>query len=230
MAISIDTVYQKVLMLANKEQRGYITPQEFNLFADMAQQEIFEQYFYDLNQLLRRPSNSDEFADIPNNLREKISIFEIQNADVTSSSTSLPDDLYRLGMVIYDVNGEQIEVEEVERDEIIAMNTSALAKPTALRPVYTREGFLSIKTYPSITSNIVCNYTKKPTPPKWGYVVVSSKAMYDSSATMDFQLHESEEGDLVFKILQLAGITIKDLNLAQLAGQKEGSTIQQEKQ
>ena len=49
MAINIDTVYQKVLAMANKEQRGYITPQEFNLFANQAQQDIFEQYLYDLN-------------------------------------------------------------------------------------------------------------------------------------------------------------------------------------
>ena len=28
MAINIDDVYQKVLVLANKEQRGYITPLE----------------------------------------------------------------------------------------------------------------------------------------------------------------------------------------------------------
>ena len=48
--ISVDTVYQTVLALANKEQRGYITPQEFNLFANQVQQEIFEQYFYDTNQ------------------------------------------------------------------------------------------------------------------------------------------------------------------------------------
>ena len=54
MAISIDTVYQKVLALANKEQRGYITPQEFNLIADQAQQDIFEQYFYDLDQFKRK--------------------------------------------------------------------------------------------------------------------------------------------------------------------------------
>ncbi len=46
--INIDTVYQKVLALANKEQRGYITPQEFNLLADKAQMEIFESYFHDL--------------------------------------------------------------------------------------------------------------------------------------------------------------------------------------
>ena len=36
MAVDINSVYQKVLALANKEQRGYITPQEFNLFADKA--------------------------------------------------------------------------------------------------------------------------------------------------------------------------------------------------
>ena len=35
--IRVDTVYQRVLALANKEQRGYITPQEFNLFANQVQ-------------------------------------------------------------------------------------------------------------------------------------------------------------------------------------------------
>ena len=45
MAISVDTIYQRVLALANKEQRGYITPQEFNLLANQAQMAIFESYF-----------------------------------------------------------------------------------------------------------------------------------------------------------------------------------------
>ena len=49
MAISVDTVYQRVLALANKEQRGYITPQEFNLLANQAQMTIFESYFYNKN-------------------------------------------------------------------------------------------------------------------------------------------------------------------------------------
>ena len=38
--VDVDKVYQKVLALANKEQRGYITPQEFNLLADKAQLEM----------------------------------------------------------------------------------------------------------------------------------------------------------------------------------------------
>ena len=62
--VSIDTVYQRVLALANKEQRGYITPQEFNLYANQAQMDIFEQYFYDLNQYKRIPGNDSEFYDM----------------------------------------------------------------------------------------------------------------------------------------------------------------------
>ena len=55
MAVSIDTVYQRVLAILNKENRGYVTPQEFNLFANQAQLEVFEQYFFDLNQYERQP-------------------------------------------------------------------------------------------------------------------------------------------------------------------------------
>ena len=72
--VNINTVYQTVLALANKEQRGYITPQEFNLFANQAQMSIFEQYFYDLNQFLRVPGNNTAYADMVNLLEEKIKL------------------------------------------------------------------------------------------------------------------------------------------------------------
>jgi len=61
MAVSIDTVYQRVLAIANKEQRGYVTPQEFNILANQAQMDIFEQYFYDKNQFLRQPGNDTTY-------------------------------------------------------------------------------------------------------------------------------------------------------------------------
>ena len=78
MPVSIDTVYQRVLTLANKEQRGYITPQEFNLLANQAQMEIFEQYFYDIKEMNRIRGNDEEYSDPLNTLYEKISFFEVQ--------------------------------------------------------------------------------------------------------------------------------------------------------
>ena len=76
MAVSINNVYQKVLAIANKEQRGYITPQEFNLFANQAQMDIFEQYFYDLNQFSRVSGNDTAHADSIALLNEKIDHFD----------------------------------------------------------------------------------------------------------------------------------------------------------
>ena len=62
--VNVDTVYQRVLTIANKEQRGYITPLEFNLLANQAQLEIFENYFIELAQALVTPGNESEYSDI----------------------------------------------------------------------------------------------------------------------------------------------------------------------
>ena len=78
MAVSVDTVYQRVLALANKEQRGYITPQEYNLLANQAQMQIFESYFYTINQRDRtepdREKETDE-TDISELLDQKLRPF-----------------------------------------------------------------------------------------------------------------------------------------------------------
>ena len=87
MAVSIDTVYQRVLAILNKEQRGYVTPQEFNLFANQSQLDIFEQYFYDINQFGRLSGNDTEFSDMLNILNEKINIFEANAAMVWNATT-----------------------------------------------------------------------------------------------------------------------------------------------
>ena len=112
MEINIDTVYQKVLALANKEQRGYITPQEFNLLADQAQMEIFEQYFYDQNQADRNLKNSTELSNVDEILDEKISIHKkLGTITMSGNVGTLPGDVYRLGTVF--LASSQIELEQL---------------------------------------------------------------------------------------------------------------------
>ena len=233
MAVGINNVYKKVLSLANKEQRGYITPHEFNTFADQAQLEIFEQYFYDKNQFMRANGNDGEYSDIMHNLNEKIAVFE-RTAAIQSNGQILVDDFYRLGTVIHK---NQTVVEEVESDELLGMNPSLLLRPTETRPVYLRNssstlGHLVIGYPISIQTNLVCTYIKKPRRPQWGYVVVNGRAMYDSddSVTTNFELHLSEENELVYKILKIAGIAIKRSDLASAGQGLEVAQVQQEKQ
>jgi hypothetical protein len=79
MAINVDTVYKTVLLILNKEQRGIMTPDEFNKIATQVQLEIFEEYFDDLNQQLRVADNDNEYADRQKNLDEKIAVFKTIN-------------------------------------------------------------------------------------------------------------------------------------------------------
>ena len=59
--------------------------------------------------------------------------------------------------------------------------------------------------------------------------VIGENALYDPAKSINFELHASEETTLVLKILQLAGVGIKDYNIVQAAGQEEVKKIQQEK-
>ena len=77
MAINVDKVYKTVLLIINKEQRGYLTPDEFNKIATQVQLEIFESYFETLNQQMRLPQNESEYGDRYKTVQEKIDIFRV---------------------------------------------------------------------------------------------------------------------------------------------------------
>jgi hypothetical protein len=91
MAINVNTVYQTVLLILNKEQRGYMTPLEFNKTGQQSQLEIFETYFDSLNQQIRIPQTNEDYADRVVNLDEKISIFKTSDAcTYANNQFSLP--------------------------------------------------------------------------------------------------------------------------------------------
>ena len=234
MAVSVDTVYQRVLTLANKEQRGYITPQEFNLFANQAQMEILEQYFYDINQFGRVHGNDTEYSDMLSLIQEKLSELEVRLIGETLLNGiynhRLIQDIYKLGSVhtMHPTNFQQIEVEQINNNEWYIMQSAPLTRPTLARPVYVnRQDGLNI--YPNTIGTIDISYIKQPNIIQWAYVVVNDKTLYNDNISVDFELHASEESELVYRILMLSGVTLKKPELTQIAASLEGSKVQNEK-
>jgi len=227
--VSIDTVYQRVLAILNKENRGYMTPQEYNLLANQAQLEIFEQYFYDLNQYNRRGEINNEYGNIVKNIKEKIDLFKIENHNlaISSGKYTLPSNLYRLGTVQYNNN----EVEGISTNEYIYVTKSPLTTPTTTYPVYVREANELIVYPTTINTTIQCSYIKKPVEANWTYFEVNGTALYNASAAdhQNYELHSSEETTLVNKILTYAGLVIKQADIIQVADAKENKKITQEK-
>jgi len=232
--VNVDRVYQRVLTLANKEQRGYITPQEFNLLANHAQMDIFEQYFYDLNQFRRTPGNDTVHADMVDVLQEKISVFEQTNT-ITQTGTADPA-MYDLGDLgnLYRVTtirtNNNIIAEGVSRQEARRLQLGPLTRPTANRPAYfVGENLVTLLGDDPAT--IFVDYIREPETANWTYVVVGENALYNEGAidAQNFELHPSEETELVLKILTLAGFTLKDQSLYQIAAGEDSRNIQQEK-
>jgi len=220
MAISVDTVYKTVLLILNKEQRGYMTPDEFNKIATQVQLETFENYFESLNQQLRVPDNDSEYADRVKNIDEKIAIFKkYATANHSTDHFTLPTDLYRLGTVIYK---DEIEAQLVQRNDLLYINQSPLTKPTEQYPLYLYEDNKLYLKPNDIQANISVSYVKKPADVIWNFEIPAGQNYYQYivSGSQDFELDVSEQPEVIVKILLYAGVVVKDYNLVNLAAQQ----------
>ena len=134
-------------------------------------------------------------------------------------------DFYKLGTVIYK---NEKEVEYVQPNELLELNLSPLTKPTDYFPVYKYKD-LKIHVFPtSITSNISCTYLKKPQNPVWNFETPSAsnnyQYIYNSTTSVNFDLHPSEQTVIIEKILLYSGVIVNDPTIIQVAAQQ----IQQE--
>ena len=225
--IHIDTVYQKVLALTNKEQRGYITPLEFNLMANQAQQIIFEQYFYDLNQVKRVESDITSFSDMEELIKNKLTDFTtIQSV---SGGNTFPSN-YRTGKIF----AGNYEAEKVTSKQFMnIMNSRFHSEGLSKNPIY-RDSRISgndIQVFDGsiLTSDVTCEVVSRPDKVEWGYDVIAERPLYNATRSVNFQLHDSEETELVYKILTLAGITLKRIDIQQAGQGLDMTKIQQEK-
>jgi hypothetical protein len=115
---------------------------------------------------------------------------------------------------------------------------SNLTKPTELFPAYSQDGAV-IQVYPQnfqwgvnvvnsgLTSagRVLCQYIRYPKDPKWTYAqLVGGEPSFNPSDSLyqDFEIPDDDEPTLVNKILQFAGMEIREPEVVQFAlGQEQ---------
>ncbi len=244
--INVNTVYQTVLFILNKEQRGYMTPAEFNSLATQVQLEIFDKYFEEDNLFLRQQTNDSEYANRVKTVEEKISIFEEQQTlETPYDLNTLTPGFYKLGSVTYvrsSLNpfgpNYATTLEEVTQHEFNLINKSPLTRPSDTFPIFTLRNN-QLKISPSITE-LTINYVRKPKNVRWGYTTGSlGQYLYDetvynpptypsatdptTAGSTQFELSDIDQTDIILKILQYAGVIIRDPQIVQTA-----TTLQQQ--
>ena len=237
----INQVYTTVLAILNKDNRGYVSPMEFNLYSELAQMAIFEELFHKYSKAISKQNARmyhSEFSDIPKHIREAFDVF-VSEADLSLDiSTSLYDytvnDFYKgiklelapPGALFY----SRIEVEEVSKLEITKLLNNNLIAPTSEYPVYVGING-KYRIFPiDNTIKVVGTYIRKPKTPKWTYLNVGNNPLFNASATdyQDFELPEQFFSDLVIKILGYCGIEIRENDVVQIAQAMETASTNNE--
>tara|TARA_R110000803_G_scaffold114743_1_gene183164 strand:- start:939 stop:1970 length:1032 start_codon:yes stop_codon:yes gene_type:complete len=187
MAINVNTVYTTVLSILNKEQRGYLTPDEFNKVATQVQLEIFEKFFEDYNQYIRMPQTDVEFASKMDHTMEEFQIFETSANASNTPTTNIytqPIDLHRFGSTIWNKGTNSPPIEILTNKVYNQIKLSDLTQPSDNLPVakYNKN---QLTVFPSPTayasSDVTFNYIRKPKDVRWGYTVGTlGQYIYDS--------------------------------------------------
>ena len=191
--------------------------------------DLFENYFHDMKTAYHKPKNNINFSDEMEIIEEKLQPFNSTGILILElGGGSLPNDIYRLKGVLAPGG---IQITQVTQKEYLYILRNPLTKPTVDRPIYIRTGSSNIYVNPfpyEEETYYSCTYWKRPSPPKWAYVIVQEKALYNANLTVNFELHQSEEEPLVTRILQLAGITIKKPELVEIAMTDNAQTKQEQ--
>ena len=132
------------------------------------------------------------------------------------------DDFYRLGTVTHQIGALPIhEVERVTRGELYHLLSSNLTKPSVSYPVYLYENKRLIVYPTSITSGLTVDYIRKPADPLWNFTLgTGSSYVYSPNTSINFELHDAEQTELILRILLYAGVVVKSPEIIDVAAQQ----------
>jgi hypothetical protein len=240
----INSVRNTVLSILNKNNYGYISPSDFNLYAKQAQFEVFEEYFSEYNKTITMENarqSGTSYADLRKPIEEAMEVFAVtstltQVAPATNrfflpSSTTTGFDYFMINKILcYDASVSprvfKGEAEKVTHTHITMLITSNLTAPTEQYPAYTQEGGI-LTVYPStinLPNEVDSNYFRYPKDPKWTYITLANgEPVFDQSQAdyQDFEIPLEDEYKLVSKILQYAGMSIREIAAVQFGGAEE---------
>ncbi len=223
----INSVRNTVLAIINKNNYGYLSPNDFNLFAKQAQLDLFDEYFFQYNQQINEENarlSGTGYADLKKGYEEVIDYFSVtQNLTQSAANIYFLPSEATTGSEYYLINEIRCSTggvfkgiaETVSNSKITLLNNSLLTAPSTTYPAYTQEAD-KVTVYPisfNGATDVKCQYIRYPKDPKWTYTTISNGDPIFNQSQLDYQDFElplDDGNDLVSKILQYAGIQIRE--------------------
>tara|TARA_R100001163_G_scaffold65767_2_gene64647 strand:+ start:2079 stop:2786 length:708 start_codon:yes stop_codon:yes gene_type:complete len=230
--VSVIEVYTILKNLANKEQKGFITPDVFNSFAGVAQRNIINEMFDELEQgkskasvgrdTARRRSSYQSVKEDLGRYIVKAGLTETTNTGYPylsdegySDVWSIPSDCRKI-LSIRNNSFKQIDlVYDVEKIDHIT--SSSLSAPDAFFPVALITDVIEILPSAGTSTLAIVYYRNPAVNPQ---LATGPNNTFDLANSVDFDLPEDYTSEVVYEIAKLLGVRLRDQNI-QVFGTQE---------
>jgi len=237
---SVLKVYNALKDISNKEQKGYITEAVFNTFAGIAQMNVYNELFGDIQkaqQIIRAGLDAGRDKSPRKMTEEDLSMYvrEGSLSSIDSNRFSKPSDLSKI--ISIRTVGESLTDETRNLCEIVydvekmnAILGSNLSTPTFDFPVALVT--TDIELFPEETfDDVTMTYYALPTSYEFGTTTISTLSpqihLKDgiplSASCRDFMIPDEYMPELVYEMCELLGIRVRDNNLVSFGARKEAS-------
>lgn len=219
----INGIYEVVNVLLNKDQRGKISPFEFNNIAVQGVRKVTDELLSEYKKLVLRKNRFTLGAGLANQAHFNVQAIEyyLMQKDITvvNGSADLGNDIWFLS----EAYSDNSLIEKVENTTYNTLKRSNTMRPNTCMPICTMMGN-SLKVFPN-QSKIEIHYLRKPKDPQWNYQMVNGVAIFDGDTSKDFDVHYSLVSDLVIEILGMCGINLREQEIEQYVAQLKQEAI-----
>lgn len=229
---SVNQVYNTLKDLANKDQRGFVTPTVFNNFAPVAQAKIFNDLFQQLNvakNMKLRGLDVQRHLSAMKQIEEDLSTFsKTETVSQTNGTFAKPDDLAKIislrtyGNYVFGTTTSTTIDVMYDEEKLEYILQSDLSKPSDSAPVALLSDVIEV--FPTTVKKIKIRYYKQPeginptsgartaSMPKFGYdqALPGGKEVYLAANSVDFELPDHYVPKLVIEIGKMVGINLRD--------------------
>tara|TARA_R110000824_G_scaffold21431_3_gene79857 strand:+ start:7295 stop:7966 length:672 start_codon:yes stop_codon:yes gene_type:complete len=213
--MTIDEIYKFVKLMANKENRGWIKPTEFNLLAKRSQLDLIKERVGVASQDGSQEGyrENSRFYD---ELYPVITYNQGINSEAGSDDFEFPTNpqyLYFLGARFNDR-----EVEMLDHGDLTRRRNSELNPPSDDFPcaIIQSGGIRMFNTGgPSVGGLLRLTYISEPADPVWAFNTVNNIEIYNASTSTNLVLPESTHKEIAHRILAYIGVTLRESNIVE---------------
>ena len=236
----IDEVRNTVLAIMNKNNFGYLTPADFNLYARLSQMDMFNDMFKKYNDTLTKEitkRSGSDLADGMSSLQIDIEKFIVHEQAMTYNSGKFifphGTEVHQIQEVMCYVSDSYVtSADRVTLSKAMALGRSTLTQPSKLFPIYytINDNVYVMPSLYNASGGVKCSFIRRPKDPKWTYREMSSNYfVFDPSANdyQDFEMSMSDITDIVVRILMYAGVSIRDTEVYAFSKNEQIKTEQQ---